>query len=51
MMDAYKASEADCGNKASDCAYNKSGVCILSDCKCQAATAEVMVCSAYKKKA
>lgn len=37
-------------NIAQTCAYNRSGVCILSDCKCQAMSDGKLVCSSYKEK-
>lgn len=38
------------GNIARTCAYNINGVCILSDCKCQAMSDGKLVCSSYKEK-
>lgn len=33
---------------AESCRYNVNGVCILSDCPCQAAADGHMICSSFK---
>ncbi len=38
------------GNIAVICAYNKEGICILSDCRCQATSDGKLICASFKVK-
>jgi len=41
-------SAEDFQRTAESCRYNVNGVCILSDCPCQAAADGHMICSSFK---
>lgn len=45
-----KAEITECVNEIVPCAYDKDGICILSDCPCQAAVAGGMVCSSFRRR-
>lgn len=49
MCNSSDMTKTNC-NIAQTCAYNKNGVCILSDCKCQAMSDGKLVCSSYKER-
>lgn len=40
----------EAAKEAKQCAYDKAGICILSDCPCQMTVAGGMMCSSFQKK-